>query len=81
MVDPGLVIEIMPPQLHMHLHVLVSANLFPIISVGSPGAHGVIVTGTHGCGVKTPKAAAVAEATAGFAIDWHMPKGIIFIIG
>jgi hypothetical protein len=31
--------------------------------------------------VSTPIAAEVAEATVGFAIDWHMPNGIIFIIG
>jgi hypothetical protein len=26
-------------------------------------------------------AAAVADATVGFAIDWHIPNGIIFAIG
>jgi hypothetical protein len=35
----------------------------------------------HGMGVSTPRAAAVAEATSGFAIEEHMPKGIIFTIG
>jgi hypothetical protein len=32
-------------------------------------------------GVKTPSAAAVAAATVGLAIDWHMPKGGILAIG
>lgn len=39
------------------------------------------MTGTQGIGVKTPSAAAVAAATAGFAGDEHMPNGIIFTIG
>lgn len=39
------------------------------------------MTGTHGIGVSTPQAAAVAEATVGFAMDWHMPKGRMFAIG
>jgi hypothetical protein len=37
--------------------------------------------GVQGIGVKTPKAAAVAAATAGFAILVHMAKGITFIKG
>jgi hypothetical protein len=32
-------------------------------------------------GVNTPSAAAVAEATAGFAREVHIPKGRIFAIG
>jgi hypothetical protein len=32
-------------------------------------------------GVSTPIAAAVAAATAGFAMLWHMPKGVIFTNG
>lgn len=32
-------------------------------------------------GVNTPKAAAVAAATVGFAMELHMPKGMIFIMG
>lgn len=45
------------------------------------GAQGAVITGTHGIGVSTPIAAAVAEATVGFDIDWHMPKGIMLVIG
>lgn len=32
-------------------------------------------------GVSTPIAADVAEATVGFASDWHMPNGMMFTIG
>ena len=32
-------------------------------------------------GVSTPMAAAVAAATAGLAMLWHIPKGVIFTKG
>lgn len=32
-------------------------------------------------GVNTPRAAVVAEATVGFAMDWHMPKEVTFKTG
>jgi hypothetical protein len=32
-------------------------------------------------GVNTPIAAEVAATTVGFAMDWHIPNGMIFIIG
>lgn len=70
-----------PPQLHMHLHVLFTAGFPPTNTVGEPGAQGAAVTGTHGCGVRTPIATAVAAATCGFAMDVHIPNGIIFTIG
>ena len=53
----------------------------PIVTIGEPGAQGAGVTGTHGIGVNTPKAAAVADATAGLAMDMHMPKGGMLVIG
>ena len=56
-------------------------GILPIMTVGAPGVHGAGVTGTHGTGVRTPAAAEVAEATAGLARLWHIPKGIIFTIG
>lgn len=46
-----------------------NAGVFPIITVGDPGAHGAGSTGMQGIGVRTPKAAAVAEATVGLAKD------------
>ena len=64
----------------MHFDVLFRAGMPPIITVAEPGAHGA-VTGTHGIGVNTPSAAAVAEATVGLAIDMHMPKVGMFVIG
>lgn len=39
------------------------------------------MTGMQGIGVNAPIAAAVADATVGFANDWHMPKGIMLTIG
>jgi hypothetical protein len=42
-----------------------------------PGDHGES-TGWHGCGVRTPFAALVAEATCGFDSDMHMPNGGTF---
>ena len=65
----------------MHLHVLFTAGFPPTNTVGEPGAQGAAATGTHGCGVRTPIAAAVAAATCGFAMDVHIPNGIIFTIG
>jgi len=35
----------------------------------------------QGIGVNAPMAAAVAAATMGFAMLWHIPKGIIFTMG
>lgn len=37
--------------------------------------------GMHGCGSSTPKFFAVAAATAGFAIELHIPKLLIFTWG
>lgn len=71
---PGLIISIIPAQVHIAFELLLSAGLFPIITVGLPGIHGDAMTGEHGCGVKTPNAAAVALETAGFAIELHMPN-------
>src|SRR5438552_16581734 len=64
----------------MHLEVLFSAGIPPIMQVGEPGAHGT-VTGMQGIGVSTPRAAAVAAATIGLAIEKHMPNGGMFTIG
>lgn len=65
----------------MHLHVLFSAGFPPTKTVGEPGAQGAEITGIHGIGVNTPAAAAVAADTCGFAMDVHIPKGMIFVIG
>ena len=65
----------MPPQVQLHFDELSSAGWLPISTVGDPGTHGAGVTGTHGIGVSTPEAAAVADATVGFAKLLHMPNG------
>jgi hypothetical protein len=65
----------------MQVDVLLRASMPPILQVAEPGVHGEVVTGTHGMGVKTPRAAAVADATAGLAIDIHMPNVGMFVIG
>jgi len=49
--------------------------------VGFPGVHGADKHGMQGIGDKTPKAAAVAAATVGFAMEWHIPNGRIFLNG
>src|SRR5271163_5301507 len=70
-----------PAQVHISLEVESSAGIFPIRTVGAPGAHGAGVTGTQGTGVSTPAAAVVAVITAGFVGAEHIPKGGIFTIG
>ncbi len=55
--------------------------MLAIRTVGEPGAHGAGITGMHGIGVNTPNAAAVADATVGFASDEHMPNGMMFTSG
>jgi hypothetical protein len=78
---PGKLIEITPAHEHMHLEVSFRAGMLEINTVGEPGAQGATVFGMHGIGVSTPRAALVAEATVGFAIEVHIPNGMIFIIG
>ena len=74
-------IEITPAQLHMHLESEVRAGLPLMVTVGEPGAHGALVAGTQGWGVRTPKAAAVADATCGLAMEVHIPNVGILDIG
>lgn len=78
---PGLTTWIMPPHMQVSLQLLSSAGMLPTITVGAPGIQGAGVTGMHGMGVSTPKAAAVAAATVGLAMLLHTPKGGIFTIG
>jgi len=65
----------------MHVEVLFKAGMLAMRTVGEPGVHGATTTGMHGMGVKTPNAAAVAAATAGFAGLIHAPKGMRFTMG
>jgi len=70
-----------PPHAHISFDESFSVGMLPTSIVGEPGAHGAGVTGTHGIGVKTPSAAAVAAATVGFDSELHMPNGGTFVIG
>jgi hypothetical protein len=81
LVCPGLTIWITPPHMHINLELLSSAGMLAIKTVGTPGTHGATVAGTHGMGVRTPSAAAVAAATVGFDGDEHMPNGMMFTNG
>jgi hypothetical protein len=80
-VHPGFEIDITPANEHIHLLELFNAGKLAIITVGEPGIHGAAVAGVQGIGVNTPKAAAVAAATAGLAGDLHIPNGIILTKG
>ena len=72
---------ITPPHMQAQVEVLSNAGIPPSITVAAPGAQGATVFGTHGMGVKTPRAAAVADATVGLASDMQTPKVGIFTIG
>ena len=71
---------ICPAYAHTILQSCVKAG-FPFINVVCcVGIHVPAGIGVHGCGVKTPKAAVVAEATCGFDNVVHMPKGPTLVI-
>src|SRR2546430_816394 len=70
-----------PPQVHMQVEVLLRAGMLPSMQVAEPGVQGEVVTGMQGMGVRTPRAAAVAEATVGLAMDMHMPKVRMLVMG
>ena len=78
---PGLDNCITPAYAHITFDTDVNAGLPAISTFTFPGVQGAGITGIQGIGVKTPNAAAVADATVGFAILLHIPKGIIFFIG
>ena len=71
----------LPSQVQRHLAVLFNAGSFPYITVGAPSNQGAGVAGTQGAGVKTPRAAEVAEITVGFVGAEHMPNGGMFTVG
>lgn len=61
----------------MSLELLFKAGILAISTWGEPGAQGAGITGVQGMGVRTPRAAEVADATAGLASELHIPKGSI----
>jgi hypothetical protein len=70
-----------PPHKQFNVDTLSSAGALHNMTVIAPGTQGAGVAGTHGIGVGTPIAAAVAAATIGLEGDWHIPKGGMFIMG
>ena len=78
---PGDISLINPPELPISVLSFVIAGKLPKKILSDGFDHGEAITGVHGCGVKTPKAAAVAAETAGLPIELHIPNGAIFVIG
>src|SRR5437870_3339719 len=70
----------MPPKAQLQVEPDTSAGIPPSVVCAAPGTHGE-VTGTHGIGVSTPSAAAVALATVGLATLVHIPNGMMFTNG
>jgi hypothetical protein len=66
-----------PPQVQLHCDESSRALTSPIVTWAEPGDHGES-TGWHGCGVRVPEAALVAEATCGLDSDMHIPNGGTF---
>lgn len=65
----------------MIISVAVTTGIAPSNTFGAVGIQGATGIGIHGIGVRTPKAAAVAAATIGFAGLIHNPNGATFAIG
>ena len=70
--------EMDPPNAQVSLQLLFSAGFPAIRTFELPGDQGAGVTGVHGAGVFTPRAAAVAAITAGLLVELHIPNGAIF---
>jgi hypothetical protein len=71
---PGKVMVMVPPQVHWQVESWLRAGTPEMVTATDPGAHGDAVTGMHGIGVSTPRAAAVADATSGLASEEHIPN-------
>jgi hypothetical protein len=78
---PGKPTWMTPAQAHISFESVFNAGIFPIRTVGEPVIQGPVGTGTQGMGVKTPRAAAVADATAGLARLEHTPNGGTLTMG
>jgi hypothetical protein len=70
-----------PPHMHWQVESWLRAGTPEMVTATDPGAQGAAVAGTHGIGVRTPRAADVAEATSGLASDEHIPKVGMLTIG
>ena len=67
--------------MHASLEPLFKVGTLPSRTVSDPGVHGICVAGRQGMGVSAPRAADVAEATAGLAGLRQKPKGRMLTIG
>lgn len=70
---PGAVICMMPPQLHTVWELSFNAGILPIKTVGAPGAHGMVITGTQG--------GTAGGTLCGLLGELHIPKGSILTRG
>ena len=70
-----------PPKEHIHMSPSETTGPVDNRTLVFFGTQQEAIAGTQGIGVKTPKAAAVAAATVGFARDIHIPKVGIFTSG
>jgi hypothetical protein len=78
---PGSEIVIRPPHMHSAVQPVWRAGWPFTITLVAPGVHGELVAGTHGAGVNTPLAAAVAAATAGLDGVEHIPNVGMLTVG
>jgi len=81
LVVPGFVIVITPAHMQVSMAVWSMIGLLLTNTVGTGGTQGAVSAGTHGIGVSTPSAAAVAAITTGLVGDMHMPNGGTLAIG
>jgi hypothetical protein len=80
-VVPGIVTVMTPPHAHTQVLGEVSTGRPPISVRVATGIHEPVGFGTHGMGVSTPSAAAVADATVGLASELHIANGGMFASG
>ena len=72
--------EIVPPKAQTKVESEASPGEPPTVTL-EVLIHIPAGLGIQGCGVRTPSAAAVAAATAGFAMDVHIPQGHTLVNG
>ena len=68
-------------QAQVAMQALWSAGWLLILVITAPGDQGAVTTGMQGCGVSTPRAAAVAAATWGLLGVMHIANPMMFTIG
>lgn len=67
--------------MQVSFEILSRDGMFARTTVGAPANQGAGITGMQGMGVNTPRAAAVAAATDGLAIEVHIANGVILTMG